>query len=55
MKLPEDDFEIGVICPRCAFEAAKSIAWIRRHIELECARCGTIIVLESANFRRSRK
>jgi len=48
---PSENAEIGVICPACGHEEKKRVAWVRKHVQLECVNCGFIIDTESRNSR----
>ncbi|WP_315928887.1 hypothetical protein [Mesorhizobium sp. SP-1A] len=49
-----NDDEIGVRCLFCAHETRKTVGWIRAHTQMECPACGTIVDIESKNFRVGR-
>lgn len=48
----DHDAEIGVPCPGCGHETAKSIGWLKANDEMVCAGCGETINF-TASFRKS--
>lgn len=46
-----DGNEIGVLCPDCSHETKKRIGWVKTHTQMECRNCGSIVDIESSNFR----
>ncbi|PLP58972.1 hypothetical protein CYK37_10685 [Mesorhizobium loti] len=46
-----NDNEIGVLCPDCCHETKKRIGWVKTHTQMECRNCGSIVDIESSNFR----
>lgn len=49
-----NDNEIGVLCPGCCYETKKKVGWVKTHTQMECRNCGSIVDIESRNFRAPR-
>lgn len=47
-----DDTEIPIPCLECGKETAKTIAWVKRHKKFTCPGYGTVISLQTDQFRR---
>ncbi len=45
-----DDQPIDIACSKCGRKTPKTVRWIRRYSYLDCAGCGTRVILERDKF-----
>lgn len=47
-----DSAQIGIPCPSCGKETAKSVAWLKSHKQMTCTACGTTFDIDAEQFKR---